>query len=68
MQGHSYSFQVRARDRAGNQEDYPGGQGDAATRIDITAPVGAVEDEGSETPNTMAPGGKAEPSPTPRAA
>jgi hypothetical protein len=58
VQGHSYSFQVRARDRAGNQEDYPGGQGDATTRIDITVPVGTVEDEGSETPNTMALDGK----------
>jgi len=53
VQGHSYSFQVRARDRAGNEEAYPGGQGDATTKIDITAPVGAVEDEGAETPDTM---------------
>jgi hypothetical protein len=58
IQGHTYSFQVRARDRAGNQEDYPGGQGDATTKIDITPPAGTVEDEGSETPNTMALGGR----------
>jgi hypothetical protein len=58
IQGHSYSFQVRARDRAGNQEDFPGGQGDATTKIDITPPAGTVEDEGTETPNTMALAGK----------
>ena len=58
VSGHSYSFQVRAKDRAGNQEDYPGGQGDATTRIDITPPAGIVEDEGSETPNTLALAGR----------
>jgi hypothetical protein len=58
VQGHGYFFQVRAKDRAGNQEEYPGGQGDATTRIDITAPVGVVEDEGAETANVLGLKGK----------
>ena len=37
--GHTYYFQCRARDSAGNVEDYPGGYGDTHTTVDITAPT-----------------------------
>ena len=36
--GHTYYFQSRARDNAGNIEDYPGGDGDTHTTVDVTAP------------------------------
>ncbi|MGQ9582052.1 MAG: FG-GAP-like repeat-containing protein [Thermoplasmatota archaeon] len=51
--GHTYSFQCRARDRAGNVEDYPGGDGDTSAEIDSTPPSGRVEDEGAETSSAV---------------
>ena len=36
---HMYCFQSRATDRAGNVEDYPGGDGDTCTTVDATPPV-----------------------------
>ena len=37
--GHTYHFQSRARDNAGNVEDYPGGDGDTHTTVDVPAPI-----------------------------
>ena len=53
LQGHTYRFQARAHDRAGNLEDYPGGDGDAKTTVDTTPPTGSVMDDGSETPSAI---------------
>lgn len=36
---HMYCFQSRVVDRAGNVEDYPGGDGDTCTTVDATPPV-----------------------------
>ena len=47
--GHTYYFQSRARDNAGNVETYPGGDGDAHTTVDVTAPDGTVVIEGGAT-------------------
>jgi hypothetical protein len=58
MQGRTYYFQVRARDRAGNIEEWPGGTGDAETKVDITPPSGVVEDEGAETQSAVGLGAK----------
>ena len=41
-EGHTYYFQSRARDDAGNVEDYPGGDGDTHTTVDVTSPSGSV--------------------------
>ncbi len=51
--GHSYTFQCRARDRAGNVEEYPGGEGDTTVEIDSTPPSGRVEDEGAESSSAV---------------
>ena len=40
--GHTYYFRCRARDNAGNIEDYPGGNGDTHTTVDVTSPSGSV--------------------------
>lgn len=40
--GHKYMFQSRAHDNIGNVEDYPDGNGDAETFVDVTAPVASV--------------------------
>lgn len=37
--GHIYYFRCRARDQRGNEEPYPGGEGDTATLVDLTAPT-----------------------------
>ena len=47
--GHTYYFQSRARDNAGNVETYPGGDGDAHTTVDVSAPDGTVVIEGGAT-------------------
>ena len=54
IDGHTYYFQSRARDNAGNIEDYPGGDGDTSTTVDVTAPDGTINIEGgaSYTNNT----------------
>ena len=41
-EGHTYYFQSRARDNAGNVEDYPGGDGDTHTTVDATPPSGSI--------------------------
>ncbi len=41
-EGHTYYFQSRARDNAGNVEDYPGGDGDTHTTVDVTPPSGSI--------------------------
>ena len=46
VDGHTYYFQSRARDNAGNVEDYPGGDGDTHTTVDVTAPNGTINIEG----------------------
>jgi len=51
--GATYYFQVRAKDKAGNVEGYPGSDGDAKTRVDTSPPAGTVEDEGDETPSAI---------------
>jgi hypothetical protein len=51
--GASYFFQVRAKDKAGNVENYPGSDGDAKTKVDTTPPGGTVEDDGAETPSAI---------------
>jgi len=53
QQGHVYRFQARSRDRAGNLEEYPGGEGDARTAVDTTPPSGTVVDDGTETPSAI---------------
>jgi hypothetical protein len=53
QQGHMYRFQSRTRDRAGNIEDYPGGEGDAKTTVDTTPPGGTVSDDGAETSSAI---------------
>jgi hypothetical protein len=53
QQGHMYRFQARSRDRAGNIEDYPGGEGDAKTTVDTTPPSGTVSDDGAETSSAI---------------
>ncbi|MEM2870340.1 MAG: FG-GAP-like repeat-containing protein [Thermoplasmata archaeon] len=53
VNGHVYYFRCRARDRAGNLEDYPDAAGDTRTEIDTTPPMGSVEDEGAETPSAV---------------
>jgi hypothetical protein len=47
--GHAYYFQSRARDVLGNTESYPGGNGDARTLVDVTAPTGTVQIDGGMT-------------------
>ena len=37
--GHTYYFRSRARDRAGNLENYPSGDGDAVTTLECTEPI-----------------------------
>jgi hypothetical protein len=53
LQGHTYRFQSRAHDRAGNLEDYPGGDGDSRTTVDTTPPAGFVTDDGSDTASAI---------------
>ncbi len=52
-QGHTYRFQARARDRAGNLEDYVNGDGDARTAVDTTPPSGTITDDGPETSSAI---------------
>ena len=40
--GHTYYFQSRARDNAGNLEGYPGGDGDTHTTVDVTPASGSI--------------------------
>jgi Tol biopolymer transport system component len=42
VDGHTYYFRCRARDQRGNLEPYPGGDGDTATVVDLTAPTSAA--------------------------
>lgn len=51
-EGHTYCFQCRARDNAGNIESYPGGNGDTSTRIDATSPTLVIN---SVSPNPFNP-------------
>jgi len=53
VQGSTYRFQVRSRDRAGNLEEYPGGDGDTRTTVDTTPPGGTVSDDGAETSSAI---------------
>ena len=53
QQGHTYRFQARSRDRSGNAEDYPGGDGDTRTTVDTTPPSGTLADDGAETPSAV---------------
>lgn len=54
---HTYYFQSRARDRAGNQETYPGGDGDTHTTIPLCAADGYEEDDGPTSAITLTVGG-----------
>jgi hypothetical protein len=49
ISGHTYYFKCRSRDKAGNLESWPDGDGDAKTLVDSTAPSGTVEDDGITT-------------------
>ncbi|MBN1484348.1 MAG: PD40 domain-containing protein [Chloroflexia bacterium] len=40
--GHSYYFQIRARDKSGNLEDYPGGDGDCVSHTPLYGLYGFV--------------------------
>jgi len=58
--GHTYYFQGRARDRAGNQEAYPGGDGDTHTTVVICDPDKHEEDDGPDSVRVLTVGGSAE--------
>ena len=52
----TYYFQSRARDRAGNQEAYPGGDGDTHTAVTLCVPDGYEEDDGPASADLLAVG------------
>jgi hypothetical protein len=55
--GQAYYFQSRARDHAGNQEAYPGGEGDTHTTIAHCEADGYEGDDGPASANPLAVGG-----------
>ena len=58
--GHTYYFQSRSRDRAGNQETYPGGDGDTYTTIAHCMPDEYEEDDGPASASPLGVGGPAQ--------
>ena len=57
---HTYYFQSRARDRAGNPESYPGGDGDTHTLIAHCMPDGYEQDDGPAAASPLSVGGPAQ--------
>lgn len=47
--GHTYYFRCRGTDTVSNTESYSGGDGDAQTTVDVTAPTGTVQIDGGLT-------------------
>ena len=55
--GQTYYFQSRARDSVGNQEAYPGGDGDTYTTVTLCVPDGYEEDDGPASASPLTVGG-----------